>query len=54
MREVIEAELASGALLYCGRAAPQVEGKERFGGGSIQFLIPSPGHRLHLTRNHLL
>ncbi len=52
MREVVEARLARGTLLFAGRVAPQQDGDRRLGGGAMQFFIPRPGHRLFLTHNH--
>ena len=52
MTELVEAEMASGALIYVGHAAPQRELCEQFGGGAVQFWVQSPGHRLHLKRSH--
>ncbi len=52
MTDVVEADLASGAHVYVGRVAPQSEMGRRFGGGAVQFFVPTPGHRLHLKRNY--
>ena len=52
MISVVEADLGSGAHVYIGRVAPQSESGIRFGGGAIQFFVPSLDHRLHLKRNY--
>jgi hypothetical protein len=52
MTNLAEADLGSGAHIYIGRVAPQSELGVRFGGGSIQFFVPSLDHRLHLKRNY--
>ena len=52
MTNVVEADLGSGAHIYIGRVAPQSELGVRFGGGTIQFFVPSLDHRLHLKRNY--
>jgi hypothetical protein len=52
MTEVVEASLERGSWIFVGRAAPQREGDHRFGGGSIQFVLPETGHRLNLQRGY--
>ena|SRR5579862_144823 len=52
MTNVVEADLTQGAHIYIGRVAPQTEMGRRFGGGAVQFFVPTPGHRLHLKGNY--
>jgi hypothetical protein len=52
MKNVVEANLASGAHIYVGRVAPQSELGTRLGGGAIQFFLPKRDHRLHLKRSY--
>jgi len=52
MTTVVEADLDQGAHIYLGRVAPQSELGVHFGGGAIQFLVPTLDHWLHLKRNY--
>jgi hypothetical protein len=67
MTDAAEADLAPGAEIFVGRAAPQTHGGKRYAGGDIQFFLnlrgpdglfvtglPRIGHQLHIRRGHTL